>query len=550
MTTPLRLIKDVTPVIPGMPARGRQPNIGVVYATAGGRLGSYPDWRPMTYREQFRTAYRRRYDVDMSHHRRRALMMSTPLPSRGDYYFFIADVEVGFRVHDPEEIVRRNLNDGNRVVYAHLADEFRKITRKYDIEDSELAETEIVSRFDVDDILPDGITVFYVAPRLRPDEKASRYLQDKKEAERRVHVARVEHQVALQSARQRGELDRMNREFEREMAELEFRRLEGRALDAYEIVRHHLARHPEDTEGALDLIVKHRRAWMEHQEQYNKRTADLFQSMVDSKLVQAADMEKLLPQMLSQLGIVPTPVPVEATVGSDWSEPPVFAAAEDPVGVSPPPAGVQPVYLVLDESAQAEEVLPHVSDELPGMLTAIAGDAAAPGIRLAVLGYDRHVTELMPLGAVNAAARTPRLTAGDTAAYAVLFAALGDRIDADLAAVPAGQQVNTPMVYVLCASTADDNWTVARHRLTDPDLHPRPPEIMAFGVGDAPPDLVAGIASDSSEAFLAAPGSDPAAAIQHFAEFVVHDVLKRAGQPDRDHNGPPPDGFSPAGQAP
>jgi hypothetical protein len=150
---------------------------------------------------------------------------------------------------------------------------------------------------------------------------------------------------------------------------------------------------------------------------------------------------------------------------------------------------------------------------------------------------------------VDATARTPRLSAGDTAAYAVLFAALGERIDADVAAAPPGEPVNTPLVYVLCASTAEDNWAVARHRLTDPALHPRPPEIMAFGVGEAPPDLVAGIASDSSEAFLAWEGSDPATAIEHFADYVVHDVLVRVGQPDRDPAGPPPDGFSPAAES-
>jgi hypothetical protein len=110
----------------------------------------------------------------------------------------------------------------------------------------------------------------------------------------------------------------------------------------------------------------------------------------------------------------------------------------------------------------------------------------------------------------------------------VLFGALGDRIDADLEAI--GESGRSPLVYVLCASPAEDNWTAARQRLTDPDLHPRPPEVIAFGVGDAPPELVAGIATDS-QAFLAGPGMDPATAVQHFAEFVVRDVFERVERP-------------------
>ncbi|MET0414910.1 MAG: hypothetical protein ABW022_02670 [Actinoplanes sp.] len=516
------LITAVSRVVPGMPARGRAPNTGVVYATASGQLGFFPDWRPMSYLEQIRTRYRRRYDVDMSHHRRETLMEGTPLPSRGDYSFFVADVEVGFRVHDPEEVVRRNVTDASRVVYSHLTDEFRRITRKYDVEDAELAESEIVSRFDIDDILPDGLTIFYVAPRLRPDENTSRHLRKKRAVERQGQVGRVKHRARLEAARQRGEIDRLNREFEREMAELELHRMSDRPLDAYEIIRLHLARHPEDTEGALELIIRHRKAWMEHQEQYNRRTAELFQAMVDSNLVQAADMERLLPQMLGQLGVVPPPVPVEATTGWEWTEPPVFATGEMPDLVTAPEPSVQPVYLVLDESAEAEPILPFLNDQLPEML---AGLAEAPAIRLAVLGYARHLTVRMPLSVVPAHHRVPRLTAGEPAAYAVLFAALGDHIDADLAALDGS--ASDPLVYVLCASNPEDNWTAARHRLADPDLHPRPPEIIAFGVGDVPAELVAGIATDSSNAFRTAPGTHPSTAVAHFAEFVVRDVFER-----------------------
>ena len=564
MTVPLRLIKEVSSVQRGLPARRTTPNMAVVYATAGGQLGSFGDWRPMTYREQLTSRYRTRYDVDMSDHRRRAYMVSTPLPSKGDYYFFVADVEVGFRVHDPREIVRRNITDATKVVYTHLANEFRRITRKYDIEDSELAESEIVARFDVDDILTDGITIFYVAPRLLPDEKASRYLQEKKEAERQVLTNLAQHKVALQEARQRGDLERLGRDFEREQVAVEMQAMEGRRLDAYEIVRRHLARHPDDTGRAMELIIEHRRAWLEHQDLYNKRTTELFESMVDNNLVQAADVQALLPQMLSQVGIVPPPVPVEATVGADWVEPSVLASdanTEDAEIIDEPGTrhwqpsdGVQPVYVLVDESQEALPDLFFLDAGLPRLLGGIASDGeVAPAIRLAVLGYADRLAVRLPMTKVTARTDVPHLDGGGAASYAAMFETLGERIDQDLAALEEeSARVHDPVVFLLSASPPGDNWVKPRQRLVNPDLHRHTPTIVAFGVGGATSDLIAGIATGSGNAFMAVPGTDVATAIEHFWEFVVRDTLSLGRRLIDDRalpDMPPPDSFRVAGEA-
>jgi uncharacterized protein YegL len=558
MTVPLRLIKAVSPVQRGMPSQRATPHVAVVYATAGGQLGALDNWRPMTYREQLTSRYRTRYDVDMSDHRRRAYMQSTPLPSKGDYYFFIADVEVGFRVHDPREIVRRNIPDATKVIYSHLASEFRRITRKYDIEDSELAEAEIAARFDVDEILPDGITIFYVAPRLLPDAEASRYLQEKKEAERRVLTNLAQHKVALQEARQRGELERLDREFEREQARIEMDAMDGRRLDAFEIVRRHLARHPDDTDKAMELLNEHRRAWLEHQDLYNKRTTELFQSMVDNDLIQAADVERLLPQMLSQIGIVPPPVPVEATVGADWEDPPVLAEEVSVLDESgnrrwAPSDGIQPVYVLVDESEAAVPDLFYLDNGLSRMITTIAAeDEVAPAIRLAVLGYADHLTVRLPLTTVTALTEPPHLTGGGAAGFAAMFETLGERIDTDLETLEEQQaEVRDPVVFLLSAGPAGDNWTKPRQRLVNPDLHRHTPTIVAFGVGGATSDLIAGIATDRGNAFLAVPGTDTATAIEHFWDFVTHDILSLARRLVDDRalpDLPGPDGFRVAGE--
>jgi uncharacterized protein YegL len=209
---------------------------------------------------------------------------------------------------------------------------------------------------------------------------------------------------------------------------------------------------------------------------------------------------------------------------------------------------VQPVYVLVDESEDAVQHLYHLDAGLIRMLAAIAAeDDIAPGIRLAVLGYADHLTVRLPLTAVTAQTEPPHLVGGGAAGYAAMFETLGERIDQDIAALDGEPAtVRTPAVYLLSASPASDNWAKPRQRLVNPHLHPHTPTIVAFGIGDATSDLVAGIATERGNAFMAVTGTDPAVAIDHFCEYVTMAILslgrrlidKRA-LPDL----PPPEGF-------
>src|SRR6516225_134540 len=123
MTGTLPLILSQEPVTRGLMARMKEsrPNLAVVYADAFGHI-AYFGGRPLKWSEQFASRYRVRYEVDLSDHRRTARLDSSPLPSRGDAYFFHSMVDVGFRVTDPAAVVRRNVTDGLTVVYNYLID--------------------------------------------------------------------------------------------------------------------------------------------------------------------------------------------------------------------------------------------------------------------------------------------------------------------------------------------------------------------------------------------------------------------------------------------
>jgi uncharacterized protein YegL len=547
VTAPLSLILNVSSVQRGMAPRATPPNVAVVYATAGGRLGFF-DGRPMTWKEQLTSSYRTRYDVDVSDHRRRGHMVSTPLPSRGDYHFFIATVDIGFRVHDPQEVVRRNITDPLHVVYGHLADRFRPITRLFDIEDSEHAENAIVDNLRGDTILPEGITIFHVSPRLLPDEKASTYLQQKHDAERRLLMNRAEHEVALEEAEHRGQLASMDKEFELQQMKRELEELQGHNLDAVEIIRLHLARNPGDTEKAMELLAEHRRSLLRHQDLYNERSTTLFKLMVDKGLIQAADVEPLLAQTMSQIGIVPPPPPieVEAELTPNWSEPSVIQPpaagttakpeeeppedaeiVEEPRQSWTPGAGIRPVYILIDESAEAASQLDALDAGVSALLRTLkrAGDIAGV-IRLAVLGYADHLTVRMPLSRVDETTAVPHLRGGGPASYAAMFNTLAERIDQDIELLEAETpEIRQPIVFLLSASPAGDNWANPLRRLVDIHLHRHPPTIVACGIGSAPAELIAQIATERDQGFVPAPGTDTADAIVHYWQFVVRDVL-------------------------
>jgi uncharacterized protein YegL len=572
VTAPLSLIVNVSPVQRGLPARSTTPNVAVVYATAGGRLGFF-DGRPMTFKEQLISAYKLRYDVDMSDHRRRGHMVTTPLPSRGDYYFFICTVDVGFRVHSPLEVVRRNITDPLHIVYSHLADRFRTITRQYEIEQSEDAENAIIDNFRNETRLPEGITIFRVSPRLLPDEKASRYLHRKQDAERRLLLNRAEHFVALEEAEHRGQLESMDKDLQLQLARRELEELHAHEMDALEVIRLHLARKPGDTEKAMAMLAEHRKALLEHQDLYNERSTTLFKLMVREGLIQAADVEPLLARTMSQIGIVPPPAPVtQAEVAADWDEAPVLSttvgdAAEEPVaedaeivGEEPsrqhwtPGEGVQPIYLLIDESAEASAELGLLDAGVSALLRSLRrADKIADAIRLAVLGYADHLTVRMPLSKVSAVIAAPHLHGGGEASYAAMFETLAERIDQDLTTLEAEtSEIRRPVVFLLSASSAGDNWSNPRRRLIDESLHPHAPSIVACGIGGAPPDLIAEIATDPGHGFVPVPGADTGEAIQYYWQSVARDILE-LGQDVLDGRDESeivvPEGFRLAGEA-
>ncbi|AGL18926.1 hypothetical protein [Actinoplanes sp. N902-109] len=553
MSIPLNLIISESKVERGLlnaepPTR---PNIAVVYSTGAGQVASFGG-RPLKRSEQLFSQYRFRYDVDMSDHRRRAELRSTPLPARGDYYFFVATVDVMFRVHDPVEIVRRAVHDPLPIVYGHIAGRLWNITRGFDIEDSAKAESAARQAFSQPVTLPEGLQIGGVSVQLLPDAQASDYLQKKRAAERALQTGDAEHQVNVQKAMQQAQLSQMAQVHQLQARQAELTAMGNGPLSAHEMARRHLAGNPQDTAHVMHLLMEHERAMIERQDGTNQRVTDFVKFMMQSGVIPPGDFDRFIGAAAGQLGLPGGP-PAALTAGAGWSHAPVLppagpqpvvpAQAGPPVAEKPeavilqqdpatkvwrPADGVQPMYLMVDESTAAAPYISDLSDGVRGLLGTLAqASDIAPAIRLSVLGFADGVATRLPLDQVTAASQSPWLITRGDADYAGAFETLLDQITPDIEALKQqGLKVLRPVVFLLSASApGDDGWRAQHRRLVDPAGHRYAPGIVAYGVGEAAAPVVAAMATRPEFGYVMTAGTDVHTAIDQSWRALSRDII-------------------------
>ena len=508
-----------------------------LYVTADRKVAVVDDGRPLSRWEQVATSYRFRYDVDMSDHRRTVELRGTPFSARGNRWHFEATVEVGFRVHDPAEIVKRNVKDALPIVYGYLRQRLAEITPTYDIQEAAEAEDNIIREFSGGRRLPEGITIFHVAPRLRPEAKAIGHVAERTEMRDRYDTNENQHELNKQEAVHQGELAQLTQEARLAAEGRELAAIGSAGMSAKHIVLMHLARHPQDTERALGLLMAHEQAVSQRLDADNQHSMEFFQFLVDKKIVRPDQVELMVPGLVSRIGGAATSTPVAARPAI-WSQHPALsdqAAQPGDLGAGgPPPAtlmkqdpqsrvwrpvdGVQPIYVLVDESTEMGPYVSDLSDGAYGLYQQLleAKDASS-AVLLSMLGFADQVATRLPLKAVNQGGQPPWFTARGPVSYASVFEALLDRIGPDVEALKAqGYTVLRPVVHLLAGSDPGNGaeWAVPYRRLIDSSTHRYAPNIVACGFGTAPARLIAEIATRPQSGHLAPPHLDPHQAIE------------------------------------
>ena len=568
MSSGVPLILSEEPVTRTLLARMKvsKPNIAVVYADAFGQV-AYLGGRPLSWSEQVRSRYRTRYEVDLSDQRRIAQLDSSPLPARGDAYFFRSTVDVGFRVHDPTAVVRRHVTDALPVVYNFLIDAFRPVTRRHEIRDAQGAETELNLLFGHPVELEEGITIYRCATRLLPDHAAQQYLHSLESADRSLTVGEAEHRVAAAASRHEHELAGMAQRARLEAEERERESMSGEAIDLPGLIRAHLARHPDETSYALELLARHEQAQLVSRDINDKRSMDLFRYMIEQGMVQSADLDVLRGQALGRIQEIAAPSrPAELPAGS-WDDPlpddpaPVLSLTPEPAtgahrqpGAGSAAASAVPVYVIIDESPAD----PGYFDALNNGIRTLPGDLAEhPGIidavRLAVLGYAGDVVARMPLNTIAPETFVPPLAPRPGARLGAVFEYLRERIPADVSRLKTRElTVGRPVVYLLCATAPEDaaSWPGQYQLLADRAGFPLAPNIVACGAGGAPPEVIAEIAANPQAlGWVAGPGQPLGEAAARYAAFVRRSIVTLASAHVTGSHiavWEPPEGFRPA----
>jgi len=538
MTSSLPLILSEETVTKGTRSMASRPHVAVVYADVVGQVSHLG--RPLS-RAEARRGFRTRYEVDLSDHRRTAQLDSSPLPSRGDAYFFRSKVDVGFRVSNPEAVVKRHVTDALAVVYGYLSGAFWPVTRRFEIRDAEKAEAALNELFLHDVVLDEGITIYRCVVQLLPDTAAQEYLRALESADRTLFVGEAQHTVATAEARRAHELASLAQRARLDAESREQNAMASSSLDFDGLIRAHLAKHPDETAYALELLQRHYAAQNMRQDIDDKRSLDLVRYMIEQGMIHSVDLDVLRKQALGRVQEIASPArPVELPAAS-WDDPlpsgPVLrmAAESTPVPHDDAPQVIDasrtvPVYVVFDESPTDPAYFNEVNR---GMGTLPADLAAAQpeivdAVRLAVLGYAGQIAVRMPLTKIAPNCFVPELTARPGSSLSSVFEYLPGRIADDVSRLKSqGLTVGRPILYLLCAATPGESssWESSLLHLADRAEFALAPNILACGIGATDAEVIRKItAQPQSSGWVADPGTPLNEAVSRYTAFVRQSI--------------------------
>jgi len=233
------------------------------------------------------------------------------------------------------------------------------------------------------------------------------------------------------------------------------------------------------------------------------------------------------------------PEPATAVLGGDEPTVPSPVAAPPPVAPGAVIGQVLPMYFVGDEShsmsgdpiAAVNQGLIDLRDEVAkhpligkkvrfGIIT--FADTAETRLQLSELSEDLVLPTLAPRGRGTS--------------YASALEALRQTIPADVALLKgSGFQVHRPSVFFLSdgqPTEKAEKWRGRLQELRDPGFRERP-NVLAFGVGDADPEVIRELATSPRYGFMMTTGASTAGAIAEFATSMLNSMVASAERLDR-----------------
>jgi uncharacterized protein YegL len=192
---------------------------------------------------------------------------------------------------------------------------------------------------------------------------------------------------------------------------------------------------------------------------------------------------------------------------------------------------VFPFYLCLDVSqSMAGKPIDEVNAELPQLRATVGQDpAVAEVIRFGIVTFSDVARTVLGLADLALVASMPTVEVEGRTSYGAAFEHLRRVIEADYhAGRAAGERWYRPAVLFVSdgrPTDAEEQWLGAHRRLVDPAWR-RHPNILAFGFGEAVPEILAMVAENKpNRAYVAAEGAAPSAVVPELMAGLVQSIV-------------------------
>lgn len=192
---------------------------------------------------------------------------------------------------------------------------------------------------------------------------------------------------------------------------------------------------------------------------------------------------------------------------------------------------VFPFYLCLDVSASmAGGPIDSVNQQIPLLRSRVGEDpAVAEVIRLGIVTFSDVARSVLPLCDLSMVEAVPEVSAQGRTSYAAVFDHLRTVIEDDYhKGRSSGDRWYRPAVVFISDGRPTDEperWQASLSRLTDPSWRRRP-NILAFGFGEADPQVLAAVTSNlPNRAFIADEGAEPAAVVPELLAGLIQSIV-------------------------
>lgn len=191
-------------------------------------------------------------------------------------------------------------------------------------------------------------------------------------------------------------------------------------------------------------------------------------------------------------------------------------------------SNILPFYLVCDESySMAGAAIQAMNDALPELHNEIGTNpVVCDKTRFSILTFSNDAQVLQPLADLSQISQLPELSPKGGTSFAAAFRLLRTEIEQDVAALKnEGHRVFRPAVFFLTdgyPTEPEAAWEAEFQVLTDPTVNSRP-NIIAFGIGDADPRVIAKIGT--ARAFMADTNMSPAGALKEFSRALTRSII-------------------------